>query len=82
MICFFTVTGLDINDCLTILRKIRSPVPLQGTNAFLLLKQEMQTDGSVFTFCPPLNNLLHDGFPVGKLIEVAGESGTGKTQLW
>lgn len=24
----------------------------------------------------------HDGFPIGSIVEVFGESGCGKTQLW
>ncbi|XP_074598574.1 DNA repair protein RAD51 homolog 3-like isoform X2 [Brevipalpus obovatus] len=75
------VTSLSLDQCSIILDEINSTVRLRGTNALQLLKQEVQNDGSIFTFCPPLNDLLHDGFPVGKLIEVAGESGTGKTQL-
>lgn len=79
---FNLVTRLSIDDCQFILNKIEAKVPLQDIDAEALLAQEMGCDGSIFTFSQQLNALLADGFPLGRLIEVAGESGSGKTQLW
>lgn len=78
----FTATRLSLEDCQYVLDQINEKVPLQDTNAEALLEQEMGCEGSIFTLSQKLNTLLDDGFPVGRLIEIAGESGSGKTQIW
>ncbi|KAF5285926.1 hypothetical protein FQA39_LY04387 [Lamprigera yunnana] len=44
------------------------------------LKEESQ-EGYVSTFINPLDDALHGGLPLGKITELCGEPGTGKTQI-
>ena len=48
----------------------------------LELLQKEQELGNIVTFCSALDMALGGGLPVGKVTEVCGAPGIGKTQLW
>lgn len=50
--------------------------------AWDLLQDEIVSVNQVVSFSQGLDDLLGGGFPLGKLTEVAGAAGVGKTQLW
>ena len=50
--------------------------------ASMWLKHELASGSAIPTLSVKLNELLNDGFPLGRLCEISGASGTGKTQLW
>ena len=56
-------------------------VRLGGTSAFDLLKKE-ETAKTIVTFSRHMDEMLEGGVPVGKITEICGSPGTGKTQLW
>ena len=57
-----------------------------GTSASLtaleLLQKEDEELRSIVTFSSQLDAALGGGLPVGKMIEICGAPGVGKTQLW
>lgn len=52
----------------------------QQSSALELLRQE-RTQSSIITFCDPWDRMLGGGVPLGKLTEICGPPGIGKTQL-
>ncbi|XP_072325993.1 DNA repair protein RAD51 homolog 3 [Scyliorhinus torazame] len=48
--------------------------------ALELLEQE-HAQGSIITFCSALDEILGGGVPIGKIVEICGAPGVGKTQL-
>ena len=52
-----------------------------GHSALELLKVE-QLKGYVVTFCAKVDAMLGGGIPVGKVTELCGAPGIGKTQFW
>ena len=50
------------------------------TSAFDLLQQEEQ-DIPIVTFCAALDDMLGGGIPIGKITEICGAPGMGKTQF-
>ncbi|XP_078404332.1 DNA repair protein RAD51 homolog 3 [Cetorhinus maximus] len=48
--------------------------------ALELLEQE-HSQGSIVTFCSALDEILGGGVPIGKIVEICGAPGVGKTQL-
>ena len=53
---------------------------VKGQSAFALLKAE-QSLGHVVSFCAAVDAVLGGGVGVGRVTEVCGEPGTGKTQV-
>lgn len=55
--------------------------PLHAGQSVLALLQEEESRGSIVTFCAKLDEMLGGGLPLGKITEVCGAPGLGKTQL-
>lgn len=55
--------------------------PLHAGQSVLTLLQEEESRGSIVTFCAKLDEMLGGGLPLGKITEVCGAPGLGKTQL-
>ncbi|RVE71130.1 hypothetical protein OJAV_G00071700 [Oryzias javanicus] len=53
----------------------------EAVTALELLQREKEC-GSVTTFSSQLDRALKGGLPVGKVTEICGAPGVGKTQLW
>lgn len=51
-----------------------------GKSALELLKAE-QLQGYIVTFCAKVDAMLGGGIPLGKITEVCGPPGVGKTQI-
>lgn len=51
-----------------------------GQSALELLKVE-QLQGYIVTFCAKVDAMLGGGVPMGKITEVCGAPGVGKTQI-
>lgn len=49
--------------------------------AFDLFTEEIDSK-SIVTLCKDLDDAIESGFPLGKITEVVGPPGSGKTQLW
>nr|KAI8753735.1 DNA repair protein RAD51-like protein 3-like [Biomphalaria glabrata] len=74
------ITEADAQEVLSILfPKGKSSAPTEKTALDLLL-EEQETSGIV-TFCESLDTMLGDGIPLGKITEICGAPGLGKTQL-
>ena len=58
-----------------------STAPLRAGQSVLTLLQEEESRGSIVTFCAKLDETLGGGVPLGKITEVCGAPGLGKTQL-
>lgn len=54
---------------------------VHGGQSVLALLQEEESRGSIVTFCAKLDAMLGGGVPLGKITEVCGAPGLGKTQL-
>eukprot|EP00048_Salpingoeca_helianthica_P018826 m.243227 g.243227 ORF g.243227 m.243227 type:complete len:358 (-) comp27182_c0_seq1:21-1094(-) len=54
--------------------------PTQSSSALEMLKQE-RVQAGIITFCGAWDGMLGNGIPLGKLTEVCGPPGIGKTQL-
>lgn len=55
--------------------------PLHAGQSALALLQEEESRGSIVTFCAKLDEMLGGGVPLGKITEICGAPGLGKTQL-
>ncbi|XP_072446098.1 DNA repair protein RAD51 homolog 3 [Chiloscyllium punctatum] len=84
--------GISKEEALEILQIVRQERPGEESQlsarlpsarkytALELLEQE-HAQGSIITFCSALDEVLGGGVPVGKIVEVCGAPGIGKTQL-
>ena len=54
--------------------------PTRRLTALDLLEKE-KNQGSIVTFCEELDEMLGGGVPVGKITELCGVPGVGKTQI-
>lgn len=53
-----------------------------SSSTSLELLQKEGESRSIVSFCSQLDEALSGGVPVGKITEVCGTPGVGKTQLW
>lgn len=60
----------------------RGAAPPSSSTALELLQREEEELRSIVTFSSQLDAALRGGAPVGKVMEVCGVPGVGKTQLW
>lgn len=83
---FFWPTEAGISEeaaqeALQILKRQGSDSQILKYTALELLEQE-QAQGCIITFCSALDEILGGGVPLGKITEICGPPGVGKTQLW
>ncbi|XP_064102284.1 DNA repair protein RAD51 homolog 3-like [Macrobrachium nipponense] len=76
-----TITGINLKDCLAVVRAVRKDTDVQTVNATPLVVQEENNSPHISTFCRGLDNILGGGFAIGSITELAGSPGIGKTQL-
>lgn len=55
---------------------------LSSLTALELLQKEEEELRTIVTFCSQLDAALGGGAPLGKMTELCGVPGVGKTQLW
>ncbi|XP_072272571.1 DNA repair protein RAD51 homolog 3 isoform X2 [Pyxicephalus adspersus] len=67
-------------EALNIFKRQGSNSQILKHTALELLEQE-QAQGSIITFCSALDEILEGGVPLGKVTEICGPPGVGKTQL-
>ncbi|XP_077338356.1 DNA repair protein RAD51 homolog 3 isoform X3 [Lithobates pipiens] len=67
-------------EALQILKRQGSDSQILKHTALELLEQE-QAQGCIITFCSALDEILGGGVPLGKITEICGPPGVGKTQL-
>lgn len=67
------------SDCSGLAQKMQSTLP-QGQSALELLKVE-QTLSFIVTFSAKVDEMLGGGIPLGKITELCGAPGIGKTQF-
>lgn len=75
------ITGINLKDCLAVVRAVRKDTDVQTVNATPLVVQEENNSPHISTFCRGLDNILGGGFAIGSITELAGSPGIGKTQL-
>ncbi|XP_015791593.1 DNA repair protein RAD51 homolog 3-like [Tetranychus urticae] len=75
------ITHLSLDECEEVVKVINNKESLYFDPASILLKRELAPGSTIPTLSAKLNNLLCDGFPLGRLCEIAGASGVGKTQI-
>ncbi|XP_074537696.1 DNA repair protein RAD51 homolog 3 [Halichoeres trimaculatus] len=73
-------TNLSQVEALEVLQ-VSSGVGVVSLSALELLQREEEEPKSIVTFCSQLDAALTGGVPVGKITEICGTPGTGKTQL-
>lgn len=80
------ITKMPDDLCLDIKRRAESflatdnVAPLNGTD---WLSRQMSAQSYISTLCPSINSLIGlPGLPLGRIVEIYGESGSGKTQIW
>jgi RAD51-like protein 2 len=93
ILCVWPVTGIDVTEeeAVLILDVSQSKATLSKTEAerdvtpkCLSLKELLEKEkelGSIVTFCAKFDDMLGGGIPLGKITEICGSAGTGKTQL-
>ncbi|XP_073471261.1 DNA repair protein RAD51 homolog 3 isoform X1 [Aquarana catesbeiana] len=67
-------------EALQILKRQGSDSQILKHTTLELLEQE-QAQGCIITFCSALDEILGGGVPLGKITEICGPPGVGKTQL-
>ena len=83
---FISETGLSLDVCQNIPKEIQSLDPSKGHGSWLqsaasLFTLEQETPG-ILTFSEKIDRALGGGIQLGRLTEVCGIPGVGKTQLW
>lgn len=73
--------GVSQEEAKEVLGTLCEDSSFQNLTALDLLHQEEER-GSIVTFCSELDAILGGGVPVGKIMEICGVPGIGKTQLW
>lgn len=68
-------------EALEVLQAVRTGEGGASLTALELLQKEGEFR-SIVTFCSRLDDALGGGIPVGKVTEICGAPGVGKTQLW
>lgn len=77
------VVGLTREELDELYQTIDSPKPhLEPISLQNLLEDSLKTGFSIPTYFQTLDNLLEGGIPLGKITELCGQAGCGKTQLW
>ncbi|XP_034534286.1 DNA repair protein RAD51 homolog 3 [Notolabrus celidotus] len=74
-------TGLSQREALEVLQVVSSRGGGASLSALELLQKEEEEPKSIITFSSQLDVALTGGLPVGKITEICGTPGTGKTQL-
>lgn len=73
--------GVSQQEALEALQAASSGHGVAPVTALELLQKEEEFR-SIVTFCSQLDEALGGGVPVGKVTEICGAPGVGKTQLW
>uniref|UniRef100_A0A803SRX0 DNA repair protein RAD51 homolog 3 n=1 Tax=Anolis carolinensis TaxID=28377 RepID=A0A803SRX0_ANOCA len=93
LFCFgFLEAGISKEEALEILQVVKREQPNEGGKSSgeatsfrkytaLELLEEEQAQGFIVTFCSALDGVLGGGIQLGKITEICGAPGVGKTQL-
>ena len=86
MFPFVADAGISQEEAVEVLQAVKCESvqereAVEKLTALELLQKEQEL-GNIVTFCSALDMALGGGLPVGKVTEVCGAPGIGKTQLW
>lgn len=83
--CTAAEAALNQQEALEVLQAVRRAdegAASSSSTALELLQKEEEELRSIVTFSSQLDAALGGGAPVGRVTEVCGVPGVGKTQLW